>query len=56
MKFYDLNLEKQIGYFNSSQKNTQFKKKLSVETESGKLSYEHFKFNSVSWVLRKKKT
>jgi hypothetical protein len=27
MKFYEMNLEKQIGYLNSSRKNTQFQKK-----------------------------
>jgi hypothetical protein len=36
LKFFEQNLEKQIGYLNSSQKNTQFQKKKSVEMESGK--------------------
>jgi hypothetical protein len=36
MKLYEMNLEKKIGYLNSSRKNTQFQKKKSAETESGK--------------------
>jgi hypothetical protein len=35
MKIYELNLEKQIGYLNSSQKNTQFQKTNQPKRSSG---------------------
>jgi hypothetical protein len=42
------------GYLDSSLNNTQIPKKISVETKSGKSSYEHFKFDSFSGFFRKK--
>jgi hypothetical protein len=42
------------GCLDSSLNNTQIPKKISVETKSGKSSYEHFKFDSFSGFFRKK--
>jgi hypothetical protein len=54
MIFSEQNLQKQIGYLNSSQENIQFQKKNSPEMESKKRSYDHFKINKISAFFRKR--